>query len=282
MSAQFVLSAFGDEVDDDLARQLDVLATCGIWHLELRSAWGRNVLDLDEADLARVANLLRVRGFGVSAIGSPIGKSSLDLPRSYEQHRLDQAIRAARALGTRLIRVFSFFIAPHELEEHRAEVIERMRLLTAQATSEGMLLLHENERGIYGETPEHCRDLLAAVNSPALRQAFDPANFVQANVAPMREAWPRLREYVTHVHIKDAHVVDGSVCPAGQGDGEVAALLQALAQDEYHGFLTLEPHLVAAGTAGGYSGPEGMRAASDALRSLLATLRVPIDINPPL
>src|SRR3954470_20844582 len=98
MTALMTFSAFGDEVADDLAAQLDVLAGAGLRYLELRSAWGRNVLDLDAADLRRARALLYERGFGVSAIGSPIGKSSLAQPRAFELARLDRAIIAADAL----------------------------------------------------------------------------------------------------------------------------------------------------------------------------------------
>src|SRR5687768_391713 len=98
--ARFVLSAFGDVIADDLALQLDVLASEGIHHLELRVAWGRNILDLDAEQLQRAAGLLRERGFGVSAIGSPIGKSELTQPLDFELSRLDRAIAAADALGT--------------------------------------------------------------------------------------------------------------------------------------------------------------------------------------
>src|SRR5689334_18995604 len=90
----FTLSAFGDEIADDLVTQLEVLASEGISHLELRGAWGQNVLALDDAQLARAAAMLRERGFGVSAIGSPIGKSGLDQPRAFELERLERAIAA--------------------------------------------------------------------------------------------------------------------------------------------------------------------------------------------
>src|SRR3712207_8930860 len=54
--------------------------------------------------LRQARDLLRERGFGVSAIGSPIGKSELSQPRSFETERLERAINAAEVLGTRLIR----------------------------------------------------------------------------------------------------------------------------------------------------------------------------------
>ena len=268
----FILSAFGDEIDDDLATQLDVLAELDIHHLELRGAWGRNVLDLERDELARAKTMLGEHGFSVSAIGSPIGKSPLSAPRDFELERLEQAIRAADALGTRLIRVFSFYMAPGEAKQQRDEVLARLAALAARAEGAGVTLLHENEKDIYGDSAARCHDLLASVNSPALRMAFDPANFVQVGVRPMADGWPLLAEYVTHVHIKDAVFADGTVRPAGAGDGAVPELLAALVERGYAGFLTLEPHLQIAGPAGGYSGEAGMRTAAAALRGLLGAL----------
>lgn len=267
---RFTIAAFGDEIADDLGTQLDVLEAEGIHYLEFRSAWGRNMLDLDAEQLRQVRTMTRDRGFGVSAIGSPIGKSDITEPRAYELQRLDRAIAAAEALHTRMIRVFSFYVPPGKAADYRDEVVERMAELTGRAFAGGMRLLHENEKDIFGDTPYRCHDLLATINSPALRMAFDPANFVQVGVRPMVDAWPILADCVTHVHIKDAVFADGSVRPAGEGDGAVPQLLDALAAGGYRGFLTLEPHLKIAGPAGGFSGEAGMRAANRALRKLLA------------
>ncbi len=270
--ATFILSAFGDEIDTDLATQLDVLSALDIHHLEFRGAWGRNVLDLERDDLARVQALLDERECGVSAIGSPIGKSTLTKPRAFELERLERAIGVADAVGTRLIRVFSFYVASGEAAQQRAEVVERMALLAERAERAGVVLLHENEKDIYGDTAVRCTDLLTSIHSPALRMAFDPANFVQVGVRPMTDAWPVLAEYVTHVHIKDAVFADGTVRPAGEGDGAIPQLLNALVERGYSGFLTLEPHLQIAGPSGGFSGEAGMRTATAALRGLLTGL----------
>lgn len=270
MPATFRLSAFGDEIDDDLAKQLDVLASEGIDALELRGAWGVNVLDLSDEQVQDARRLLHERSFAVSAIGSPIGKSTLAEPRAFEQIRLERALAIAEQLDTRLIRVFSFYAPPDALDEVRDEVNERLSQLVKRAAQTGATLLLENERGIYGENAIRCHELLAAINSPTLRMALDPANFVQAGVRPMEEAWPLLRDFVTHVHIKDALFQDGSVRPAGQGDGEIPGLLAALNDANYSGYLSLEPHLSFAGPAGGYSGESGMRAAIHALKGLLA------------
>jgi sugar phosphate isomerase/epimerase len=268
--AKFTLSAFGDEIDDDLDTQLHVLTSEGIYHLELRSAWGRNVLDLDAAELKRAVDVLKAHDCAVSAIGSPIGKSDISQPRAFEMERLDRAINAANSLGTALIRVFSYYIPKGEAAAYRDEVLARMVALAERTAAAGLTLVHENERGIYGDLPERCRDILASVNSPALRGAFDPANFVVDHVKPMAEAWPLLAEFTTHVHIKDAVFADGTIRPAGEGDGDVPGLIKALIARDYTGFLTLEPHLKYAGQYGGLSGEDGMRTAIKALRKVMA------------
>jgi sugar phosphate isomerase/epimerase len=267
----FKISAFGDEVADDLETQLDVLAGESIAYLELRGAWGKNVLDLTPDELARARMLLDARGFGVSAIASPIGKSSLAVPRAFELRRLERAVAIAEVFSTQFIRIFSFYVPIGGAADAREEVLARLRLLANQAAQMHVTLLHENEKDNYGDTAERCRDLLAAVDSPALRLAFDPANFVQVGVPPMREAWPALAAYTAHVHIKDARFRDGMVVPPGQGDAEISALLAALTRTGYQGFLTLEPHLQYAGPTSGFSGPDGMRLASQSLRVLLGT-----------
>jgi sugar phosphate isomerase/epimerase len=267
--ASFLLSAFGDEIADDLEQQLSILAELGVRHLELRGAWGKNVLDLNAAELERAQALLRQYGFGVSAIASPIGKSQLAQPRSFEQERLERAINAAQVLDVKLIRVFSFYYSG-AAEQARDEVIARMTMLSERAGQAGLTLVHENEKDIFGDIAERCIDLMRSINHPALRMAFDPANFVQCGVRPMIDAWPGLAEFVTHVHIKDAIFADGSVRPAGQGDGAIPELIATLRARDYHGFLTLEPHLKVAGHSGGYSGPEGMQVAVAALHAVLA------------
>ena len=282
MSDRWPLSAFGDEVAVDLDEQLAALAAEGIGHVELRSAWGVNVVDMDAALLDRAARELEAAGIGVSAIGSPVGKAPVDGDLDAELGRLRAALGAAERLGTGLIRVFSFYVPEGRYAEHRDEVLRRMAAMAREAEARGLTLVHENESNIFGDTAERCRDLVESVGSPALRVAFDPANFVQCDVRPMAEAWPLLREHVAHVHIKDAVAVareapypapapDGalmlSVRPAGEGDGEVRELLRELDRCGYEGFLTLEPHLHF--VLPDQDGPSRLHTAASALRGLL-------------
>ena len=269
----FVLSGFADEISPDPAQQLATLAAESITHLELRSAWGTNVADLSDAQLTRFKAALDEAGVSVSAIGSPIGKIDVRAAFPPELERMRRIADIANAFGTRIVRVFSFFIPEGEPQaKYRSRVIDQMAALAAVAAERRVVLAHENEKLIYGDVPERCADIIASVGSPALRGTFDAANFVQCGVRPHSDAYPLLRPYLLYVQIKDALAATGEVVPAGQGDGEVRQTLSALMESGFEGFLSLEPHLAAGGTFGGFSGPAEFRRAAQALKYLLAGL----------
>ena len=269
----FVLSGFADEISSDPAEQLEVLAAESIGFLEFRSAWSANVADLTDAQVTAFRSAIDAAGVQVSAIGSPIGKIGITAPFEPELARMRRVAEIAARLGTNLVRVFSFFIpAGDQPERYRTEVIDRLAALTQVAVEHGLILAHENEKLIYGDIPERCADLIASVESPNLRATFDAANFVQCGVRPHTGAYGLIRPYLKYVQIKDARAETGEVVPAGQGDGEIRQTLSALIEDGFDGYLSLEPHLAAGGTFGGFSGPANFRRAASALKYLLAEL----------
>ena len=98
------------------------------------------------------------------------------------------------------------------------------------------------EKGIYGDNAPRCLELIKQFYGDAFRCTFDFANFVQCRQDTLA-AYEMLKPYITYVHIKDAKTADGTVVPAGTGDGNVNRILTALDQMGYNGFLSLEPHL---------------------------------------
>ena len=270
------LSGFADEISPDPREQLVTLAAESIRHLELRSAWSVNVADFTAAQLAAFRALLDDAGVLVSAIGSPVGKIPVGAPLGPELDRMRRVAAAAHELGTPIVRVFSFFIPAGEPPgRYRAEVIDRMAALAAIAAAEGLTLAHENEKDIFGDTPDRCADLIASVGSPALRATFDAANFVQCGVRPFTDAYHQLRSFLIYLQVKDAVAATGEVVPAGEGDGEVRETLAALRDSGFEGFMSLEPHLARAGRFGGFSGPQAFTRAVRALKSLLDELGIP-------
>ena len=271
------LSGFGDEIDDDPHVQIAVLEALGARHIEVRSAWGVNVVDFDEQQLAGLKSALDGAGFGVSAIASPIGKVDVSLPVEHEVERLGRAIAAAHALGSRYVRIFSFYRADGiQVEQIRDDVLVRMRALADLAEREGVVLLHENEKEIYGDVPERVLDIVESVGSDALRLAWDNANFVQCGVRPYSDGWQPLSPYVEYLQVKDALAADGKVVPAGEGDGELLQTVTALRDAGYRGFASLEPHLADAFSLGGFSGPRAFGTAARAFARLLDQVKVSV------
>ena len=76
---------------------------------------------------------------------------------------------------------------------------------------------------------------------------FDPANFVLCPQEVYPAAFELLADYIEYVHIKDALYQEDKVVPAGAGEGRVKDLLAALQKRDFHGFLSIEPHLGAFG-----------------------------------
>jgi sugar phosphate isomerase/epimerase len=271
----WTLSGFGDEIDADPAVQVAVLQALGANHIEVRSAWGTNIVELDPERLDALAVLFAERDMGVSAIASPIGKVDVTLPVQHEVLRLGGAIRAAKRLDARYIRIFSFFRGEGvDVASIRDDVLVRMRTLADLAERENVILLHENEKGIYGDTPERVLDLIESVGSDNLRVAWDSANFVQVGVKPFTEGYRMLRPHFEYLQVKDALAGSGKVVPAGEGDGELLETLTALRDDGYTGFASLEPHLADASALGGFSGPAAFGRAARALARLTDQLGI--------
>jgi sugar phosphate isomerase/epimerase len=268
-TAQWELSGFGDEIDDDPRIQAAVMRALGAAHIEVRSAWGTNIVDMDEEQLAELKGILDEAGLKVSAIASPIGKVDVGLPVEHEVERLGRALRAAEVLGAPFIRIFSFYYEGKSAEEVRDAVVERMTALARRAEGTGVTLVHENEKDIFGDVPSRVADIIESVNSPALKVAWDPANFVQVGVKPFTEAYELLRPHLVYLQVKDALFDGGRVVPAGEGDGEVLRTVEALRDSGYTGFASLEPHLAAAFSLGGYSGPYAFGVAARAFAKVL-------------
>jgi sugar phosphate isomerase/epimerase len=270
-TAVWPLSGFGDEIDPDPAVQAAVLLALGASHIEVRSAWGTNVSELEPEQVARLKGILDEKGLKVSAVASPIGKVDVSLPVEHELERLRRIISIAKELETGYIRIFSFFRADgRSAEDIRDDVMVRLGALAALAEESGVVLLHENEKGIFGDTPERVLDIMTTVDSPALRIAWDNANFVQVGVKPYTEGYAMLRPYLEYFQVKDAVAATGEVVPAGEGDGELDATIAALKADGFSGFASLEPHLASAHELGGFSGPAAFGTAARAFAALAA------------
>ena len=238
-----ILSGFSDEIAPELDLQLAAIREWGLSHIELRAADGVNVSDFSTEKVKEVKNKLAGAGVSVSSIGSPIGKIGVEEDFAPHLEKLKRTLEIQKELGAPYLRMFSFYIPQGRApEDFREEVLDRVGRMAEEAAAWDSVLLHENEKGIYGDNAPRCKELLEAFYGPHFKAVFDFANFVQVGQQTL-PAYELLKPYVEYVHVKDAQWGTGAVVPAGQGDGHVKDILADLIGGGWKGFLSLEPHL---------------------------------------
>lgn len=274
------LSAFGDEAVDDFSGQVKFLAGEKVSFIEPRFLNKKNIIDLNKDELKQARQILCDYGLKVSAIGSPIGKVRLDEPFGPHLDKFKHAVELAFLFESPFIRVFSYYPPKGEdISKFRSEVMERMSAQLEVIRDLDVVMVHENETDIYGQTAENCVDLAKTLNSPKFKLVYDPANFVwgQKIKNNVETCWPLMKPYVVHIHIKDWKLGADTGSMPGQGDGQIKELLGELAKIKYEGWLTMEPHLKVGGQFGGSTGTELFAKAIAAVRQLAAEVGLECD-----
>ena len=187
--AKLKLSAFSDEYADSFDTQLSAMKDLGIGYIELRHADCKNVSVLTKSEVSEIKKKLDCAGIGVSAIGSPLGKITLDGDMAAHLETARHIFETANTLGAQFIRMFSFY-APKgkDITAMRGEAFDALEKLVLLAREHGVTLCHENEAKIYGDIPARCREILDYFGGE-MKCVFDMGNFVLENVDPYPEAF---------------------------------------------------------------------------------------------
>ncbi len=248
MDCKLYLSGFADEINENFDTQLQCLEDIGMRYLCFRAGDGKPIAEYSVDDFkASILSRMRDRGMEISSLGTPIGKIDIDDEQAFAEQKelLKKFCKMAVEAGTKYLRIFSFFMPENgDPDSYSKEVISKLREFISIAEPFGLVLIHENEKGIFGDSPERCALLHNTLDCATFKCAFDFANFVQCDYDP-ELAFSLLKSYVVYIHIKDALFSDHSNVLCGTGDGKIKELLRKFIEDEqYEGFLTLEPHLV--------------------------------------
>ena len=241
--AKFVFSAFADEAGVSLEEQIQALVDNGIRYIEPRNIGGKSIIDFTDEEILEIKNRLAENGITVGSVGSPIGK--YPITDDFESYipKVKRTIEIAKLLGTKYIRMFSFFVKQNELAQYRDEVIRRLKAMVEIAKENDVILCHENESEIYGQMPAEVRDILE--NVEGLGGIFDPANY-RMNNADILDGISATLTNFKYMHIKDAIYDIQTIVPAGEGEGKIAEVIDIVNNhtDDLV-YLTLEPHLFA-------------------------------------
>lgn len=237
------LSVITDEISQDLSQALDLATAVGFDGIEVRSVWNTAPHRLTDEQLSKIRSQALASGLAVAAFDPPALKQAR--PRSSEQvaqcrTALQRAVRQARVLGAPYVRVFSFY------REDRPEpelAGRQVRELLRDLDTAGVSLLIETGTRTNTPTLRHALRFLDVVDEEGLAILWDPGNAVFGgwDPAPFPADYAVGRDRIRHVHVKDPDATRGYV-ELGSGDLPWPAIIGALAEDGYEGFLSLETH----------------------------------------
>ena len=266
----FKLGVITDEITKDLRRAVEVAQELNLDCVELRNIGDKNVKDLTDADIRMVRDLVEAAGMEVVCIASPFFKCHLASEQEVREHLrfLPRLIEIAKALDTDLIRVFAFWTVG-SLDEHWDAIVERLREAAGIAESEGAVLALENEHATYLGKGCEVRRAMEEVGSGSLRVTWDPGNAFCAGEVPYPDGYRAARDYMVHVHVKDAMRDPAAgrhrFVKIGAGEIDYEGQLRALLEDRYEGCVSLETHYKLPG--------DGEKSTRETLQGLREVLR---------
>jgi len=270
-SSLFRISVINDEISPDFDHVCHVVAQeFGLGWIELRSMWGKNTMDLSDAEIAESKRILAKYNLQVTDIASPLFKTDWPgAPRSpygskgdmhgavevafkHQDELLDRSISLAKQFNTGKVRCFDFWRLD-DVAPYRAAIDEKLRSAAEIAGKQDILLVLENEFECNTATGREAARTLNAIQSPRLALNWDPANAVmRGELDAFPAAWETLpKDRIHHCHVKNAvKNADGKIewAPVATGFIDWTAQFRALHQINYREAVSLETHWHGAAT----------------------------------
>ena len=174
MSVYEKISGFADEISQDFDQQLKTVTDLGMKYICIRSAEHKGIADYTPEEVRTVLlPKLRAAGVGVSSLGTAIGKVEVDDEEGFAKQleQLETLCETAKLLDCSFIRMFSFLIPKDaDADSYTDVVLDKLRQFIRIAEKHDIVLLHENEKGIYGDTGARCNCCSTGWPAPTSRR----------------------------------------------------------------------------------------------------------------
>ena len=279
----FRVSVINDEISQDFGHVCEVAAhEFGMGWIELRGMWKKNIVNLDEKEVAEARRLLDKYQLKVTDIASPLfktdwpgapkskfsEKASFGADFSFEKQDevLDRAMEMAKAFQTDRVRCFDFWRLA-DPAPYRAAMNDKLRGAAEKLARKNMILVLENESACNTATGAEAAKVLSEVQSPSLMLNWDPGNAAASGEIPYPDGYKLLpKDRIGHCHCKDV-VKKGKKydwAPMGGGLIDWVGQFKALKSDGYRFAVSLETHW-----QGGGSPEESTRKSWAGMKKLL-------------
>jgi sugar phosphate isomerase/epimerase len=263
----FRVAVINDEISQDFGRTCEVASRdFGMHWIELRGMWKKNIVNLDEKEVAEARRILEKYQLKVTDIASPLfkvdwpgaPKSKFSEAKNFgaefnwkeQDEVLERAIAMAKSFQTDRVRCFDFWRIDDQAA-YRAGINDKLREAAGKAENKGIILVLENESACNTATGAEAAKILSAVKSGSFMLNWDPGNAAASGETPYPDGYNLLpKERIGHCHCKDAvrHGSQSDWAPMGGGIIDWAGQFKALKRDGYHFAVSLETHWNGGGT----------------------------------
>jgi L-ribulose-5-phosphate 3-epimerase len=259
----FKLAAMTDEISQDFETAVGVCREYGLDGVEIRSVWEKAPQDLTDADAEKMNAVLADAGLEVCCIASPFLKCDIGDDEQYRKHLgiLRRCAELAHAFDTTIIRGFTFWAKGDPLavwDQILKAYDEPLRILEETDCYIGI----ENEASTMVGSARLCRQFISDLGAERVRAIWDAANEVYYNAErgmpapdgtyaegfdrPFPDAYNTIKRSMIHMHVKDAvpkpEEKTAACVRVGEGSVGYADQFQALIDDGYEGYVSLETH----------------------------------------
>lgn len=262
------ISIITDEISADPETAIELGVQWGVHDFELRGYYGDRAPRLSDYQKRRLRDVLDRYGARIIAISPGLFKfpfpskqpDEFPLPwldkvfyedwsnakKQLDDHLtelLPESLELAHQLGAQKVVSFAFSRGglpagppPDELFEYLFQAAER-------AKSAGQQIVIETEAGFWADTGERTGRIVQRINHPNLAINWDPGNSFCEGDIPYPDGYECIRQWVRHVHFKDARRMAGGCEFAREGEIDWTGQIRALAADGYDGYISVETHL---------------------------------------
>ncbi|HET6180504.1 MAG TPA: sugar phosphate isomerase/epimerase family protein [Candidatus Sulfotelmatobacter sp.] len=281
-SSPFRVAVINDEISQDFGRACEVAAReFGMGWIELRGMWKKNIVSLDEKEVAEARRILDKYQLKVTDIASPLfkvdwpgaPKSKFSEANSFganftlaqQDEVLERAMDMAKAFQTDRVRCFDFWRLEDQTP-YRSAIDDKLREAAGKVQKKGMTLVLENEMACNTATAVESSRVLSAVQTPSFMLNWDPGNAAASGDTPYPDGYNLLpKDRIGHCHCKDVVKTGKSDwAPMGGGVIDWAGQFKALKRDGFHFAVSLETHW-----SGGGSPEESSRRSWAGMKKLL-------------
>ena len=266
-NSPFRVSVINDEISQDFGHSCEVASReFGMNWIELRGMWKKNIVNLDEKEVAEARRILEKYQLKVTDIASPLfkvdwpgaPKSKFSEAKSFganfnlkqQDEVLDRAIEMAKAFGTDRVRLFDFCRLDDQAP-YRSAINDKLRETADKVAKKNIILVLENESACNTATGAEAAKVLDAVKSSNFMLNWDPGNAAASGETPYPDGYNLLpKDRIGHCHCKDAVKKNKKYdwAPMGAGIIDWAGQFKALKRDGYHYAVSLETHWNGGGT----------------------------------